>query len=112
MIYLGLFVLTGLLLIVFLPLKGVGGAIGLGVMLLVVDFFWQWLRLKLFKKCRYAKELMILLLFLVRILSILSIITFGHGWLAHKFFILFVAIALTFPVWTVLGALGLKRVRD
>jgi hypothetical protein len=112
MIYLGLLVLTILLLIVFLPLKGLGGAIGLGITLLVADFFWQWLRLRLVKKCHYAKELMIILLFMVRILSILSIVTFGHGWLAHKYYFILTVITLTFPVWTLLGALGLKRVRD
>jgi hypothetical protein len=111
MIYLGLLVLTSFLMIMFLHLKGLGGAIDLGVTLLAADFFWQVLRLKLFQKYQNVKELTVVLLFLVRIISILLLIGLGHSWLAHRYFWVLAAFVLTLPVWTILGAYGLKRER-
>jgi hypothetical protein len=110
--YFGLLGIISLLLVVLFHLSGLAGAVGLGTALIAADLFWQWLRLKLFRKNNDATEMMVVLLFLVRVVSILLLIILGHSWLAHRYFSILIALVLTLPVWTVFGAYGLKRERD
>jgi hypothetical protein len=108
-----MFILFGFLVVASLAtlfmanIHGYAGAIILGVNALAIDFFWQWLRMKIVRQSKSGGLLWgILGGMAARVLSIYLFVRVGLWWLGNgrinTAVSIFTIILLTLPVWSII----------
>jgi hypothetical protein len=94
----------------FMGWRGLAGAIVLGVNILLLDFFWQWVRWrKLMKTNSQGGDGMVILGYFIRLVNILLLLKIGQAWLLPKQFMVCAAFALTIPLTSICGAYILSQ---
>lgn len=100
----------------FLFAAGIHGYIGaviLGINALLIDLFWQWLRIKLIRKWQTRRIWLVILGgLIIRVLSIYLFIRVGLQWLGNGkvniTVMVFTIFLLTIPIWSVIASFKLK----
>ncbi|MGE5583154.1 MAG: hypothetical protein ACM3X9_11550 [Bacillota bacterium] len=96
-------------------IHGYPGAVILGLDAVFSDLFWQWLRFKIVRKNKTGYLVGgILGGLIVRVASIFGFIQIGLWWLGKtsSYFIVFAALLLTIPIWSIIAAYKFKLERD
>ena len=82
------------------------GALSWVVVTIGLDIYWQWIR---WQHLQLAKPSMVLGRvvggFLIRVLSILTILWLVHSWLHPRVFYIYSLLLLTLPIWNIIAAL-------
>jgi len=93
-----------------LSLHGNSGAILSGLGILMLDFFWQLLRLHQIKQAsRSRKTLKVTPFFFVRLMSLLILLKTSQAWLTPEYFRVCAAMTLALPVTGIAGACWMMR---
>ena len=113
LILLGIFTVASLTIMFAAGIHGFAGAVILGIDALLVDIFWQWLRIKLVHKWQTGRIwLAIIGGLMIRVSSIYIFIRTGIGWLGNGKInspvIVFTLCLLTIPIWNVIASFKLK----
>jgi hypothetical protein len=97
-------------LVFFAAWHGLVGAIVLGLDILIVDFSWQWVRLRHLKSAKsLSSDWQIFFGFLIRVGNVWLGLKIGQAWLKPQYFLTCAAIALMLPLTNILGAYLLSR---
>jgi hypothetical protein len=89
----------------FMGCRGLAGAIIFGLNILLLDFFWQWLRWRQVGKVNGTKGMTkVTLGYFIRLISVLALLKIGQAWLTPQSFLVCAAITLAIPVTSILGA--------
>jgi hypothetical protein len=96
----------------FMGCHGLTGAIIWGLNILLLDFFWQWLRWRQVGKANGTKGMTkVTLGYFIRLFSVLAWLKIGQAWFAPQSFLVCEAITLAIPVTSILGAYMLVQRR-
>jgi len=86
------------------------GALSWVVVTIGLDIYWQWIR---WQRLQLVKASMVLGRvvggFLIRVLSILTILWLVHSWLHPRVFYIYSLLLLTLPIWNIIAALFWER---
>lgn len=104
--YLGFASMIIILGLVFgLNLRGLAGALALGITVLTIDYGCLRLRIRLLRKNGTSLKLFTIVgVFLFRLLNIVVFLMVGSWWLVPATHQLFYWILITIPIWNLLGA--------
>jgi hypothetical protein len=103
--YLLVIVVIGTGLVFFMSWHGIVGALLLGLDILGLDFYWQWVRWLSIKKInRPGGSWRFVYGFFIRAGNVLLWLKIGQAWLTPRAFIICGAIALALPVTNICGA--------
>jgi hypothetical protein len=113
LILFGFFVAVSLITLFAANIHGYAGAVILGLNALVVDLFWQWLRMKIAYQNKTNPLWWAILGGLVtRVLSIYLFIRVGLWWLGdgkiNTAVAIFTIILLTLPIWSIVASYKFK----
>jgi hypothetical protein len=88
----------------FMGWHGLSGAIIWGLNILLLDFFWQWLRWRQIMKANRSREMTkVALGYFIRLGNVLLLLKIGQAWLLPESFMICAAITLALPI-TSIGA--------
>lgn len=115
MIFLVLLVIGSFAVLMLTPIRGLAGALILGVDAVGVDLFWQWLRISLLKKAE-IKWLVVGIFggMAIRAVSVILFLRFASSWLGMQSFnfFIFVLFLLTIPIWSLIGTYKFKLKKE
>jgi hypothetical protein len=110
MIYLVSMVVANLILAFFMAWHGLIGAVLFGLDILVLDFFWQWVR---WRRLRVINSLegnrRIVFGFVIRLANVLLGLKIGQAWLTPHCFLICAFIVLMLPLMSIYGVYLLNR---
>jgi predicted tellurium resistance membrane protein TerC len=115
MIIMALLLVGSMGLLFFAPVRGLGGAIILGIDAVGVDLLWQWLRIRLLKNTRTSWLLLgIFGGMVIRAISIFLFLKLAAYWLGFQTFnfLIFAIFLLTIPIWSLIGSGKFKTEKE
>lgn len=110
-----LFITSSLAILFFGNIHGYIGAVILGLDAVLLDIFWQWLRLKIVNKNKTSYLIGgILGGLIVRLVCVFLFIQIGLRWLGEgsNYFMIFAAFLLSIPLWAIIAAHKFKMERN
>lgn len=110
MIYFVSSLILSLVVLFAFGIRGIPGAVILGLVAAGADFCWQWLRMKLMQR-KGTKWLLIGVFsgFALRILNVLLFLKLAERWLERSELYIFVLFLLIIPVWSIIESQKLKK---